>query len=142
MKEMSRYLLGVATQSLRGGSPTQRPIFNLAIECKWALLEFYMYGPYKSHNDATLSFMEDSLHCFHTFKDVFLLGRAGKKAKAKANTLRTELVKKRKVDVETNAESWTLSKKRSEMIAWRDYISHEIDVQRSWMLTSTFRRST
>jgi len=32
MKEMSRYLLGVVTQSLRGGSPTQRPIFNCAIE--------------------------------------------------------------------------------------------------------------
>jgi len=40
MKEMSRYLLGVVTQSLRGGSPTQRPIFNRAIECTRALLEF------------------------------------------------------------------------------------------------------
>jgi hypothetical protein len=42
--------------------------------------------------------MEDALHCFHTFKDVFLFGQAGKEAKAKANALRTELVKKRKVD--------------------------------------------
>jgi len=33
MKEMSRYLLGVGTQSLRGGSPAQHPIFNRAIEC-------------------------------------------------------------------------------------------------------------
>jgi hypothetical protein len=38
--------------------------------------------------------MEDALCRFHTFKDVFLLGQAGKKVKAKANTLRTELVKK------------------------------------------------
>jgi len=127
MKEMSRYLLGVVTQSLRGGSPTQHPVFNHAIECTWALLEFYMYARYKSHDDATLSYMEDALHRFHTFKEVFLLGRAGKKAKAKANTLRTELVKKRKVDEETNAETWTLSKKQREMHAWRDYISHEID---------------
>ena len=37
--------------------------------------------------------MEDALHRFHTFKDDFLLGRAGKTAKAKANALRTELVK-------------------------------------------------
>ena len=45
--------------------------------------------------------MEDTLcHC-HTFKDFFLLGRAGKKAKAIANALRTELMKKRKVDDET-----------------------------------------
>jgi hypothetical protein len=32
MKEMSRYLLGVVTQSLRGGSSAQRPILNHAIE--------------------------------------------------------------------------------------------------------------
>jgi len=33
MKEMSQYLLGVETQSLREGSPTQHPIFNCPIEC-------------------------------------------------------------------------------------------------------------
>ena len=112
MKEMSRYLLGVVTQSLRGGSPAQRPIFNHAIECTRALLEFYMYARYKSHDDATLSYMEDALHRFHTFKDVFLLRRACKKANAKANALIPELVKKRKVDEETNAKTWILSKKR------------------------------
>jgi hypothetical protein len=53
-----------------------------------------MYAPYKSHDDATLSYMEDALRRFHTFKDVFLLGRAGKKAKAKANALRTDFLKK------------------------------------------------
>ena len=98
MKEMSRYLLGVVTQSLRGGSPAKRPIFNRAIQCTRALLEFSMYARYKSHDDATLSYMEDTLCRFHTFKDVSLLGQAGKKAKAKVNALRTELVKKRKVD--------------------------------------------
>jgi hypothetical protein len=41
-KEMSRYLLGVVTQSLQGGSPAERPIFNHAIECTRALLAFYM----------------------------------------------------------------------------------------------------
>jgi hypothetical protein len=49
--------------------------------------------------------MEDSLHRFYTFRDVFLLGRAGTKAKAKYNALRTELIKKRKVDKETDAET-------------------------------------
>jgi hypothetical protein len=94
MKEMSRDLLGVVTQSLRGGSPAQRPIFNHAIECTRALLEFYRYARYKSQDDVTLSYMEHTLRRFHTFKDVFLLGRAGQKANAKANALRTELVKK------------------------------------------------
>jgi hypothetical protein len=50
--------------------------------------------------------MDDALHHFHTIKDVFLLGQASKKAKAKANALTAELVKKRKVDDETNDESW------------------------------------
>jgi len=71
---MSRYLLGVVTQSLRGGSPAQRSIFNRAIECIQALLEFCMYARYKSHDNATLSYMKDALHHCHTFKDVFLLG--------------------------------------------------------------------
>jgi len=94
MKEMGRYLLGVVTQSLRGGSPAQRPMFNHAIEYTQTMLEFNLYARYHSHDDATLSYMEDALHGFHTFKGVFLLGQAGKKAKAKANALRTELVKK------------------------------------------------
>jgi len=94
------------------------------------MLEFYMYARYQSHDDATLSYMEDASHRFHTFKDVFLLRRAGKKPMAKANALRTELVKKRKVDEETNAETWTPSKKRREMNAWRDYISHDMDVSK------------
>ena len=130
MKEMSRYLLGVVTQSLWGGSPAQRPIFNRAIECTRALLELFMYARYKSHDDATLSYMADALCHFHTFKDVFLLGWDGKKAKAKANALGTELVKKRKVYTETNAETWTPSKQRREMNAWRDYISHEIHLSK------------
>jgi predicted enzyme related to lactoylglutathione lyase len=44
MKEMSEYLLGVVTQSLRGGCLAQRPIFNCTIDYTWALLEFYMYA--------------------------------------------------------------------------------------------------
>ena len=91
---MRRNLLGVVTQSLRGGSPARCPRFNRAIECRQAFLKFYIYAQYTSHDDATLSYMQDALYRFHTFKDVFLLGRAGKKVKAKGNALRTELLKK------------------------------------------------
>jgi hypothetical protein len=117
MKEMGRYLRGVVTQSLRGGCSAQRHISNRAIECTLGLLEIYMYGRYKARNDATLSYIEDALHRFHTFKDVFVLGRAGNTSKAKANALRTELMKKGKVDAETNAETWTPCKKWHEMNA-------------------------
>jgi len=127
---MSQYLLGVVTQSLRNGSPAQSPIFNCAIECTRALLELYMYARYKSHDYATLSYMEDALHRCHTLKDVFLLGRAGKQANAKANAQRMEIVKKRNVDEETNAETWTPSKKLRKLNAWRDYISHKLDVSK------------
>ena len=67
--------------------------------------------------------MEDTLRRFHTFKDIFLLRRDSKEGKAKANALRTDLVKMRKVDKETNAEDQTPSKTRREMNASRDYIS-------------------
>jgi len=74
--------------------------------------------------------MEDGLRRFHPFNDVFLLRGAGKVVKVKANTLRTELVKKRMVDGESNDETWMPSKKLCEINAWRDYVSHKIDV--SW----------
>jgi len=80
--------------------------------------------------DATLSYIENALRRFHTVKDVFLLGRAGTKVKAKANALSTELVKIRKVDKETNAETWTPWTMWHGMITWRDYISHEIEVSK------------
>jgi len=100
MKEISWYLIGVVTQSLRGGSRTQCPIFNHASESTWVLLEIYMDAQYKSDDDAALSNMEDALcRCF-TFKDGFLLRKACKIEKAKANALRTELVNKLKVDKE------------------------------------------
>ena len=68
--------------------------------------------------------------CFHTFKDVSLLRRAGTKGKAKANMLRTAAVKKRQVDGETNAEIWTPSNKRHKINASQDDISHKIDVSK------------
>jgi hypothetical protein len=73
MKEISRYLLGVVTQSLQGGSPTQRHIFNHAIQCTRAWFEFYMYDQYISHDETTLIYMEDASSRFHTFRDRFIV---------------------------------------------------------------------
>jgi len=72
-------------------------------ECTRVLLDLHMYGRYIAHDDVTLIYMDDALHRFRTVKYDFLLGRAGRKEKAKAIPLRMELVKKRKVDKETNA---------------------------------------
>jgi len=125
---MSRFVLAVVTQSLQGGNHAQRPIFNHAIECTQELLEFNKYGRYESHDDPSLRYTEDAFHRLNTYNYGFLLGRAGKNEKSKANALRMELMKKRKVDEETNADSWMGSKQRRETNAWRDYISHKIDV--------------
>jgi hypothetical protein len=64
-----------------------------------------MYTHYKSHDYATLGHMDHALYLFHTLQDVFSLGQATKKAKAKANARRTELVKKRKIAKESHAET-------------------------------------
>jgi hypothetical protein len=71
--------------------------------------------------------MEEALHRFHTFKDVFLLGQPTNKAKPKANSLSTELIMERNVDNETNAESWTPSKTWQKMNASQNYICHKVD---------------
>jgi len=128
LKEMSWYLPAVVSQSLRGSSPAECLKCTCGIECTLGSLEFHMYARYESHKYPTMSYLDDALCHFHTFKDVFLLGRASKKAKAQANALRTELMKTRNVDKETNTETSTPSKKWCQMNAWRDYISHGIDV--------------
>jgi hypothetical protein len=58
MKEMNPYLLGVVTKYIGVGSSTQISIFNHTIECTQTLLEFYIYAPYKSHDDAILSYLQ------------------------------------------------------------------------------------
>ena len=123
---MSRNIFGVVTQTLHGRSSIQQPIFMHTIECTRALLSFYMYARYKSHDDAPLSYMEDSLQHFDTFQNVFLLGRANKKEKANANDQRTELVEKRNLYDTSHAETRMPCTKRCEINTWRDYISHKI----------------
>jgi hypothetical protein len=128
LKEMTRYLVGVLTQSLRCQSPAQHHILNHPMECTRALSGFHLYVRYTSHDDATLNYMENSLHSSHPFKDVSLLVRAGKHMMAKPNALKTEPVTNRTVADDTNSSTSMPSKKRREMNVWWDYISHEIYV--------------
>jgi hypothetical protein len=94
IKEMSQYLLGVVTQPLRGGSPTQYPIFNHGIVCTQVFSGSDVYAPYKPHDDATWSNMEDAFSPFPTLKDDFLLGQTSNNVKLKFTALRLWLVKK------------------------------------------------
>jgi hypothetical protein len=139
MKEIRRYLLGVVTQSLQSGSPAQHSILNRAIGYTPPLLEIYLYARYISHDDATLSYMEAALHRFNTFNNVFLLRQAGDKVKAKATALGTKQLKKRKVNKETNAETWTPSTRRHELKSGGKYISHEIIVSKELVADYQFQ---
>ena len=49
-------------------------------------------------------------------------------------------MKKRKVDEETNADSWTLSKKWRKMKSWQDYFSHEINISKELDADFNFRK--
>lgn len=60
---------------------------------------------YRSHDDATLSYLENALHDFHTFKDVIKLWQAGQKTKANANLLTTDHLNQQQVNEKTNAET-------------------------------------
>jgi len=127
MPEMSRYLHRVVTQTVRGLSPAQHPTLNHVIKFTPVLLQFDMYAWYKSQDDATLSYMEDAMQHFHTFKEDFLLGQAGIKEMAKANALRTEPMTKRNIEKETNLKASMALKKWREMNACHDFITYEID---------------
>lgn len=76
----------------------------------------------------TLSYIEDALRWFHTFNEVFLLGRAGKMVKAKANAMTMKLMMQWLVGEAANADTSMPSKKLHKMTSWRDSISLEIDV--------------
>jgi hypothetical protein len=95
LKRMSTFLLAVLRAALHSPTPAQRGVFNRAILCTRALLEFFFYASYTSHDQATLDLMENALRRFHEHRDVFRQYRAGKRAIIDARDLRTELIQRR-----------------------------------------------
>jgi len=140
MHDSSRYLIGVVTQTRWGGSPALHSMFNPTIEYTQVLSEFRIYAEYLSHNDATLSYMEDAFCHFHIFNNISWLGRTDNMVKAKANALRIKHVKKRKVDEQINAEIWKLSKNLCEMNGSQNCIQHEIDVSNKLKANFNFQK--
>ena len=77
-----------------------------------------------------MSYMKDALQRFHSTKDVSLGGRVGKRARAKAGNLRTELIRKRKADEELRAESLTPTQRWREYNEWQGYINSEVEMSK------------
>lgn len=57
-------------------------------------------------------------------------GQVGIQARAKASTLRTKPVRKRKAKEELQADSLTATQKRREYSQWKDHINSEVDMVR------------
>ena len=95
MRNLGRCILGVFASSLRRPTPAQQDPFRRAIRCVRALLDFSLMAQYKSHTEDTLEYMEQYLHDFHHYKEVFQEFRTSKKTRQEADAndeqLRLEL---------------------------------------------------
>jgi hypothetical protein len=95
IKVMSRFLVAVLRCALRTPSPSQRGVFDDAIGCCRALVEFYFYAQYESHDEETLGLMDDALKRFHIFKRVFRQFRVSKKVTQDGKEHRKTLIEQR-----------------------------------------------
>jgi hypothetical protein len=125
LKNMSRFLVSVLSNALRCPEYHERADFNDAIECTRALLDFYMYCRYPSHDDDTLNLMDDALSRFHTHKPVFLKYRASKRTTAESRALRKELIEERDHEL-ANHQSESASARDRRAKRWNDYIHSEV----------------
>jgi len=92
---MSHFLVAVLHCARRAPSASLRDVFNQAIECSQAFVEFYFYSQYDSHNEQTLGLMSTALQNFHHFKDVFRQFGAGKRVTQEGEACRKELITER-----------------------------------------------
>ena len=95
IKTRSRFLVAILSCALRAPFASQRDVFNQAIECSRALVEFYFYSQYNSHDEQTLGLMSTALRNFHHFKDVFCQFRASKRVPQEGKVHRKDLITER-----------------------------------------------
>jgi len=85
MRNLGRCILGVFASSLRSPTPAQQSPFVDAIRCVRALVDFSLMAQYRSHTEDTLGYMEQYLHDFHRYKEVFQEFRTSKKTRQEAD---------------------------------------------------------
>jgi hypothetical protein len=127
VKRMSTFVLAVLRNALRAPTPAERGIFDRAILCSRALLEFFFYASYPSHDQATLDLMENALRRFHATKDVFLRYRAGKRVAAGATERRADLIQQRDADLaRQRLDGLSSTALQAERRSWNDFIDAEV----------------
>jgi hypothetical protein len=126
LRQISRYLLGVVTNTLRSPSPLEKPIFDNVIQCTRALLEFYLYCRYPTHNTETLDLMDQCLRWFHKYKSVFLQFRPYKKATQQCKQLLKNLNSERDIDME-KYQNLTATQRKLRLDEWNEWIKSEVE---------------
>ena len=91
MRMFGRIVLPAMAIALREPNPSQRYLFNRALECVRNLVDFHLMAQYRSHTTETLAYLDDYLKCFHENKEVFLEFRQSKTSKRKAEALDKQL---------------------------------------------------
>ena len=84
MRMFGRIVLAALVIALREPSPSQRYLFNHALECVRYLIDFHLMAQYRSHTADTLTYLDDYLRPFHEKKEVFLEFQQSKTTKRKA----------------------------------------------------------
>jgi len=105
IKIMSRFLVGVLCCALRNPCPSQCGVFNEAIECCRALVEFYFYAQYESHDEETLGLMDKVVKRFHISKRVFRQFRVSKKVPDQGKKYRKRLIQQRDMAMQGKAST-------------------------------------
>jgi hypothetical protein len=126
-KRMSTFLLAVLRAALHGPTPAQRGVFDRALLCTHALLGFFFYASYTSHDQATLDLMQNALRRFHEHRDVFRQYLSIKRTTAVARELRTELIKQREAALtQRRLEGLLPATLRDERHSWDAFIDAEV----------------
>ena len=125
IKTMSRFLVGVLRCALRNPSHSERSIFDEAIECSRALVEFYFYAQCECHDEQTLALMHAALQRFHTSKRVFRQFRATKKVTLQGKAHRKTLIEQRDEAMDANKGKSATDRERLRR-EWQEFIDSEM----------------
>jgi len=119
---MSQFLVGVLHCALRNPSPPKRGIFKEAIECCQALMEFYFYAQFESHDEVTLGLMDEALKCFHIWERIFCQFQVTKKVTDQGKEHQKKLIQQRDKAMQEKA-STEYDRLRNE---WETFINDEM----------------
>jgi len=125
IKTMSCFLVAILRCALRAPSASQHGIFNQAIECSRALVEFYLYSQYGLYDEQTLALMSTALWDFHHFKDVFRQFRASKSVTQEVKAHQKELIAERDKELKS-MKFKTAAHHERQRKSWNEFISTEM----------------